>query len=83
MGEIKVRKIGNSLGALFPKEWNLKNGDVIHFRKGGYQIILDMTELNKVHDRRLTEESFEDFDTPRYFTHEEMEKKYEKYDWRS
>lgn len=33
MKHIKVRKIGNSIGGIFPKEWGLHEGDVLNVRR--------------------------------------------------
>ena len=33
MGQIKVRKIGNSVGGIFPKEWGLHEGDILEVKK--------------------------------------------------
>lgn len=35
MKHIKVRKIGNSIGGIFPKEWGLHEGDVLNVRREG------------------------------------------------
>jgi len=72
MGELKIRKIGNSIGAIFPKEWQLEEGDVIEYSKDEDKIILNTEDLNKKHDRDLIEESFADFEQGLYVTEEEM-----------
>lgn len=81
MGEIKVRKIGNSVGAIFPKEWGLKEDDILKYEKKGTCIMLDVYEAEKNHDRQLIEESFADFETNRTVSEEEMTKLFGKYGW--
>jgi len=72
MGELKIRRIGNSIGAIFPKEWQLEEGDVVEYSKDEDKIILNTEDLNKKHDRDLIEESFADFEQGLYVTEEEM-----------
>jgi len=72
MGELKIRKIGNSIGAIFPKEWQLEEGDVVEYSKDEDKIIINTEDLNKKHDRDLIEESFADFEQGLYVTEEEM-----------
>lgn len=47
MGKIKVRKIGNSVGGIFPKEWGLHEGDILDVKKEGNYFILDAQEVAK------------------------------------
>lgn len=47
MGKIKVRKIGNSLGSIFPKEWGLQEGDILNYTKEGPYLIIDTTNIAK------------------------------------
>jgi len=72
MGELKIRRIGNSIGAIFPKEWQLEEGDVVEYSKDEDKIIINTEDLNKKHDRDLIEESFADFEQGLYVTEEEM-----------
>ncbi|MDH6365814.1 antitoxin component of MazEF toxin-antitoxin module [Enterococcus sp. PF1-24] len=81
MGQIKIRKIGNSLGAIFPKDWNLTEGDVLNYEKKGTKYILDGKDIAREHDRLLVEESFADFETNNTVTEAEMAEIFKKYDW--
>lgn len=81
MGKIKVRKIGNSLGGIFPKEWGLHEGDVLTYKKEGHLYILDTQDSAKAHDRNLIEESFADFEEKNVLSEEEMTKAFSKYGW--
>ncbi|MDE1549298.1 AbrB/MazE/SpoVT family DNA-binding domain-containing protein [Jeotgalibaca caeni] len=81
MGQMKVRKIGNSVGAIFPKEWELKEGDLLEYHKEGNKIILDTKDTARKHDRMLIEESFADFEKNNTVTEAEMNKEFGKYGW--
>lgn len=81
MGKIKVRKIGNSVGALFPKEWGLQDGDILEYTKEGNNYILNTQGFSVTHDRQLIEESFTDFEVGRFLTEEQMKKEFGKYGW--
>lgn len=81
MSELKIRKIGNSVGAIFPKEWRLKEGDTIEYSHVGDKIILDTEDLNKKNDRDLIEESFADFEKDLYLTEQEIAEEFEDYGW--
>ena len=75
MGQIKVRKIGNSVGGIFPKEWGLHEGDILEVKKEGHYFILD------AQDRELIEESFAEFETNHTVSEEEMTTLFSKYGW--
>lgn len=60
MGELKIRKIENSVGAIFSKEWQLEEGDTVEYTVERSKIILNTEDSNKKHDRKLIEESFAD-----------------------
>lgn len=81
MKQIKVRKIGNSIGGIFPKEWGLHEGDVLNVRKEGNTFILDAQESAKEQDRLLIEESFAEFETKNTVTETEMKDIFGKYGW--
>lgn len=81
MQSIKVRKIGNSVGIILPKELGLKNGDTLQAEKEGNLFILDTTQTAKEHDRKLIEESFQDFEKGLTVTEAEMKSTFEKYGW--
>lgn len=53
MKAIKVRKIGNSIGIILPRESGLTIGDELTYYEKGNQLILDKSEINKAHDRVL------------------------------
>lgn len=55
--ELKVRKIGNSVGVILPSSLGLKSGDIIQAKQEGNLFILDTTQIAKEHDRKLIEES--------------------------
>ena len=79
MGQIKVRKIGNSVGGIFPKEWGLHEGDILEVKKEGNYFILDAQEVAKKKDRELIEESFAEFETNHTVSEEEMTTLFRKY----
>lgn len=83
MKELKVRKIGNSLGSIFPKEWQVEDGAKLEYRidKEKHQVIIDLEPENIKHDRKLIEKSFEDFDNGNWMTDKEMKAKFGKYGW--
>ncbi|GBD79604.1 putative uncharacterized protein [Tetragenococcus halophilus subsp. halophilus] len=81
MGKLKVRKIGNSVGAILPKEWGLKEGDVLDYQKKGNYYIIDTQQLAQEHDRQIIEESFADFETGHIVSEEEMKREFGKYGW--
>ena len=83
MQSIKVRKIGNSVGIILPKELGLKNGDTLQANQEGNLFILDTTQTAKKHDKKLIEESFQDFerDLSLTLTEAEMKKAFGKYGW--
>lgn len=81
MQSIKVRKIGNSVGIILPKELGLKNGDTLQVEKEGNLFILDTTQAAKEHDKQLIEESFKDFEKGLTLTEAEMRDNFGKYGW--
>lgn len=81
MGKLKIRKIGNSVGAILPKEWGLKEGDVLDYQKKGNYYIIDTQQLAQEHDRQIIEESFADFETGHIVSEEEMKREFGKYGW--
>ncbi|MGL9729567.1 AbrB/MazE/SpoVT family DNA-binding domain-containing protein [Enterococcus sp. DIV0756] len=81
MGQIKVRKIGNSVGGIFPKEWGLHEGDILEVKKEGNYFILDAQEVAKKKDRELIEESFTEFETNQTVSEKEMTTLFSKYGW--
>lgn len=81
MQEIKVRKIGNSLGILLPKDSGVTEGESLVYQKKGSIIQLDLSEAQKAHDRSLIEESFHDFEVGNIITEKEMMQEFGKYGW--
>lgn len=81
MKQIKVRKIGNSIGGIFPKEWGLHEGDILNVRQEGNTFILDAQESAKEKDRLLIEESFAEFETKNTVSETEMKDLFGKYGW--
>lgn len=61
MQKVKVRRIGNSLGVILPKDSEITVGESLTYQKNGSIIQLDLSEVQKSHDRNLIEESFKDF----------------------
>lgn len=81
MLKIKVRKIGNSLGIILPKDSGIKEGESLVYQKTGNIIQLDLSEAQKAYDRNLIEESFQDFELGNIVTEKEMLKEFGKYGW--
>ena len=81
MQEIKVRKIGNSLGVLLPKDSGVTEGESLVYQKKGSIIQLDLSEAQKEHDRNLIEESFEDFEKDNHISEIDMIREFGKYGW--
>lgn len=81
MGKIKVRKIGNSVGAIFPKEWGLHEGDVLNYERNGTQYILEVAQSVREHDRQLIEKSFAEFERKNAVSEKEMVEQFGKYGW--
>ena len=79
--ELKVRKIGNSVGVILPSSLRLKSGDTIQAKQEGNLFILDTTQIAKEHDRKLIEESFQDFEKGLTVSEIEMVKAFGKYGW--
>ena len=79
--ELKVRKIGNSVGVILPSSLALKSGDTIQAKQEGNLFILDTTQIAKEHDRKLIEESFQDFEKGLTVSEIEMVKAFGKYGW--
>lgn len=82
MKAIKVRKIGNSIGIILPRESGLTIGDELTYYDKGNQLILDKSEINKAHDRALIEKGFYDFEKGLFVSKAEMKQTFGKYGWR-
>lgn len=83
MKKLKIRKIGNSLGAIFPKEWEIHEGQEVEYKidSRAHQIILDFAEEDKKHDRQLIEDSFADFEKQNWLSETEMKDRFGKFGW--
>lgn len=83
MKELKVRKIGNSVGSIFPKEWQVEEGAKLAYKidKKKHQVIINLEPENIKHDRELIEKSFKDFDKGNWISDKEMQAKFGKYGW--
>jgi len=81
MGKIKVRKIGNSVGAIFPKDWGLEEGDILDYQVKDNYYILDKRQSAQKHDRQIIEESFADFEIGQILSEKEMKQEFGKYGW--
>ncbi|GHP14784.1 AbrB family transcriptional regulator [Lentilactobacillus fungorum] len=81
MAKIKVRKIGNSLGVILPKDSGISEGDELEYTKEDETIKLSLVEAQKAHDRALIEKSFEDVEKGNLHTEEEMKQIFGKYGW--
>jgi len=81
MSQLTVRKIGNSVGAIFPKQLGLNSGEKLNYHCEKDQLIIDLKPLHLQHDRDLIEESFADFDTGNWVSESTMEKEFGKYGW--
>lgn len=62
MREIIVKKIGNALGILLPKDSGVSEGESLLYEKKDSIIQLRLSDARKAHDKHLIEESFEDFE---------------------
>lgn len=83
MKQVKVRKIGNSIGIILPKTSGLKEGDILSYSEEDDRFILESSLSKKRHDMLMIEESFEDFEKGLTLSEEDMKLKYGKYGWGS
>lgn len=83
MENIKVRKVGNSIGIILPKESGLQVGDLLSYNQDGQKLILDAQNVGIDHDRRLIENSFDDFSNGNIHLEKDMKNKFGKYGWGS
>lgn len=83
MKKLKVRKIGNSLGSIFPKDWDVRDGAELSYKvdKEKHQVIIDLRENDLEHDRQLIEDSFQDFKHQKWVDDQQMKQKFGKYGW--
>ncbi|MDR0199907.1 MAG: AbrB family transcriptional regulator [Streptococcaceae bacterium] len=77
----KVRKIGNSVGVILPKETGVIEGDELKIQFTDQGILLGFEEANKAHDRAMIEEAFADFEKGNLVTEEQMIARFGKYGW--
>lgn len=79
---LKIRKIGNSVGTIFPQEFGLREGDELKAEVINNQIVIDLSEVNRKHDFALIEESFRIFEEEgTYLTQDEMKEKFGRWGW--
>ncbi len=81
MAKVKVRKIGNSLGILLPKESGVHEGDELAYTQEGDKIILDTQDAQNARVREIVENSFKDFETGNVLTEDDMVRIFGKYGW--
>lgn len=81
MENVKVRKVGNSIGIILPKETGLQAGDLLGYEQDGKKLILDIQNVGKESDRKKIEDSFNDFSNSQILSEEQMKNKFEKYGW--
>lgn len=81
MHKIKVRKIGNSLGIILPKDSGIIEGESLVYQKIGNIIQLDLSEAQKEYDRCLIEEGFADFEKGNIVTEAELMEEFQHYGW--
>lgn len=81
MQKIKVRKIGNSLGIILPKDSGITEGEDLIYQKKGAIIQLDLSEAQKKYDRKLIEKGFKDFEDGHIVTEVEMIEEFGRYGW--
>ena len=82
MGKLMIRKFGNSVGVILPKEFGLQPGDILSYRQENHLIIIDTSLAALEHDRELIEESFADFKKGLVVSEESLKMKFGKYGWR-
>ena len=58
MKKLKVRKIGNSLGSIFPKDWEVREGATLNYEvdKKNHKVIID---LNYIYLKKICKLSLE------------------------
>ncbi|MGM0220121.1 AbrB/MazE/SpoVT family DNA-binding domain-containing protein [Enterococcus sp. AZ126] len=81
MQKIKVRKIGNSLGIILPKDSGIAEGEALIYQKNGSIIQLDLSDAQKKYDRKLIEDSFKEFENNNLVTEAEMLEEFGRYGW--
>lgn len=81
MNKVKVRKIGNSLGVILPKESGVHEGDLLDLDIEADKIILGKKEAQLAQDRAIIEKAFEDVDNGKLLTEADMARKFGKYGW--
>ena len=81
MKKIKVRKIGNSLGVILPKDGGIAEGDELAYSKEDATITLNLVEAQKAHDRALIEAGFKDVEQGNLLTETDMKRKFGQYGW--
>ena len=80
MGKLMIRKFGNSVGVILPKEFGLQH--ILSYRQENHLLIIDTSLAALEHDRELIEESFADFKKGLVVSEESLKMKFGKYGWR-
>ncbi|PQF22979.1 AbrB family transcriptional regulator [Enterococcus mundtii] len=81
MKSLKVRKIGNIVGIILPKELGLPKGDILSYMKEGTTLIIDTKEVMREQDRKEIEKAFTDFSKGLVVSESEMKDTFSKYGW--
>ena len=81
MKSLKVRKIGNSVGIILPKELRLHEGNILSYTKEGTTLIIDTKEVMREQDRKEVEKAFTDFSKDLVVSESEMKDTFSKYGW--
>ncbi|MDR0899038.1 MAG: AbrB family transcriptional regulator [Lactobacillaceae bacterium] len=78
--QLKIRKIGNSLGAIFPADWDLKEGEEIPYEIEDGKVTFNLREVELQRFRDWIEDGFADWQN-HIVSEEEMIKEFGKYGW--
>jgi hypothetical protein len=83
MAELKIRKIGNSLGSIFPKSWHLKEGEKLlyYFDQAKHRVIINLNDQSIEDDRKLIEDAFADFAKDDVLTDQQIAEEFKQYGW--
>ena len=63
MKKLKVRKIGNSLGSIFPKDWEVHDGELLSYTvdKKNHRVIIDLSKNDLEYDQLTLNEYIDPF----------------------
>jgi len=79
MKSLKVRKIGNIVDSILPKELRLHEGDILSYTKEGSTLIIDTKEVMREQDCKEIEKAFDDFSKGLIVSESEMKDTFSKY----